>query len=54
VLNDNYLAWVHTATIRLGGMSKLKYVIEELPKLIPTNLNFPTVQEKIIERMEDR
>jgi hypothetical protein len=47
VLNENnYLPWVHTVTIELGGRSKLEYVTGELQKLGPTNPNFPTAQEK--------
>jgi gag-polypeptide of LTR copia-type len=42
----NYLPWLHTVTIGLGGRSKLEYVTGELPKLIPVNPNFPTAQEK--------
>jgi hypothetical protein len=46
-LNDtNYLPWLHTVTIGLGGRSNLEYVIGELPKPIPVNLNFPSAQEK--------
>jgi hypothetical protein len=46
VLNgNNYLPWVHTVTIGLGGRSKLEYVTGE-PKSVPTNPNFPTAQEK--------
>jgi gag-polypeptide of LTR copia-type len=47
LLNDiNYLPWVHTVTIGLGGRSKLEYVTGELPKSEPVNPNFLTAQEK--------
>jgi gag-polypeptide of LTR copia-type len=42
----NYLPWLHTVTIGLGGRSKLEYVTGELPKPIPVNPNFPIAQEK--------
>jgi gag-polypeptide of LTR copia-type len=42
----NYLPWLHTVTIGLGGRSKLEYVTGELPKPIPVNLNLLTAQEK--------
>jgi gag-polypeptide of LTR copia-type len=42
----NYLPWLHTVTIGLGGRSKLEYVTGELSKPIPVNPNFPTAQEK--------
>jgi gag-polypeptide of LTR copia-type len=42
----NYLPWMHTASIGLGGRSKLEYVTGELQKPLPVNPNFPTTQEK--------
>jgi hypothetical protein len=47
ILNGtNYLPWVHTVTIELGGRSKLEYLTRKLPKPEPVNPNFPTAQEK--------
>jgi hypothetical protein len=46
-LNDtNYLPWMHTTSIGLGGRSKLEYVTRELQKPLPINPNSPTTQEK--------
>jgi gag-polypeptide of LTR copia-type len=46
-LNDtNYLSWLHTIIIGLGGRSKLEYVTGKWPKPIPLNSNFPIAQKK--------
>jgi hypothetical protein len=46
-LNDtNYLPWMHTTLIGLGGGLKFEYVTGELQKSVLVNSYFPMTQEK--------